>query len=232
MDLKRDKANNIIKSYGHKLKYVKNKSPYLSWVESNIKDDHLINMRTYLMKINHNIDIALINNKDIQSDVEFINSYTPVENKMHDDAHKSDCKNARLFKNDNTGQESKTAQQITPDEKKMSDQDINNCFAWLQRIGWKDKDESTMRNNRVVSHGYDIKNIYNTMFYLSNDLYNSISKITGAIDAMNDESKYNFLFHVISKGRDMYYQSLVDPEFALYMLDQYQPLYTYMKYIS
>ena len=59
-------------------------------------------------------------------------------------------------------------------------------------------------------------------------VYNSIKKITGAVDAMNDEQKYNFLFHVIAKGRDMYYQSLVDPDFSLYMLDQYQPLYTFL----
>jgi hypothetical protein len=26
----------------------------------------------------------------------------------------------------------------------------------------------------------------------------------------------------------MYYQSLVDPDFSLYMLDQYQPLYTFL----
>lgn len=226
-------APDIIKSYSNKQSYRKSKSVYFEW-ENGARKYNIIEARNKLMSKLLNINI--LDNKTEDTDIQ---TYTADV--------KKNCKNKTLFKNKTELEDEKTnlltdtlisdtsftsdidlSDEKIDNNRVVSEKDINDCFKWLQRLDWKDKDEVIMYKNRIVSNGYNLHNIYATLLYLAENLYNSIKKITGAVDAMNDEQKYNFLFHVIAKGRDMYYQSLVDPDFSLYMLDQYQPLYTFL----
>ena len=220
-------ASTIIKSYSNKQAYKKSKSVYFEW-ENGARKYNIIEARNKLMSKLLNINIP--DNKTEDTDIQ---SYTADV--------KKNCKNKTLFKNRAELEDEKTnlltdtlISDIGASDEKIynssfiTEKDINDCFKWLQKLDWKDKDEAIMYKNRIVSNGYILHTIYETLLHLAENLYNSIKKITGAVDAMNDEQKYNFLFHVIAKGRDMYYQSLVDPDFSLYMLDQYQPLYTFL----
>lgn len=103
-------------------------------------------------------------------------------------------------------------------------------FDAMTSLGWRDKDEGLMNItslNRISSS--NVIGIFTTMKKLADELFLAIHEKTGALDDAEPEDKYNFLFHVIAKGEAMYFQTIADPEFCLYMLDQYQPLYTYMK---
>lgn len=103
-------------------------------------------------------------------------------------------------------------------------------FDSMISLGWRDKDEGLMNIsalNRIPSDR--LLTIFPTMVKMSDDLFIDIHDKTGALDDAEPEDKYNFLFHVIAKGEAMYCQTIVDPDFCLYLLDQYQPLYTYMK---
>jgi hypothetical protein len=66
------------------------------------------------------------------------------------------------------------------------------------------------------------------MLELSTELQTAIDNVTGALAEMDATTKLNFLFHVIAKGEQFYMSAISDPDFCLYMLDQWQPLYTYM----
>jgi hypothetical protein len=216
MDLKKNKANFIINSFSNKPVYNKKKSDYFKWLE-NAEDYDIIQTRNLLMhnihKIKSNLDTSVLN--------------------INDDSKNFDTKKncvKKVFKRDSI--EYKSYNQ-TMEEKKTdnntTEEQISDCFKWLHKLDWKDKDELIMRRNRISSYGYDLNTIYITLLHLSNELYSSIKNITGAVDVMTEEQKYNFLFHVISKGKDMFYSILADPEFCLYMLDEYQPLYTYLR---
>ncbi len=111
----------------------------------------------------------------------------------------------------------------------ITQNDIDAAFVALQSLHWRDKDEQIMNAN-VLKRWNDktLKSTYTVMEKLAEDLYNAVASINGSVDALSDEEKNNFLFHVIAKGNIMYYQSIAEPGFCLYMLDQYQPLYTYM----
>jgi hypothetical protein len=103
----------------------------------------------------------------------------------------------------------------------------DNVFMTLISLQWRDKDEEIMKptrlNNIAVS---DWIKIFPTMKQLADDLRRCVSDMTGALESMTEEERYNFLFHVIAKGETMYYQSIADPDFCLYLLDQYQNLYS------
>ena len=71
--------------------------------------------------------------------------------------------------------------------------------------------------------------MFETMKILADELMSAIENKTGALSSMSQSDKYDFLFHIIAKGRDLYFQTSVDPVFCLYLLDNYQPLYSYMK---
>jgi hypothetical protein len=116
------------------------------------------------------------------------------------------------------------------DETNITQQQIDHVFATLLNLHWRDKDEFKMPTtalNHISTN--DVKRIFPVMLKLSNDLELSISRSTGALDSLTNEEKKNFLFHVIAKGESMYYQSIADPDFCIYMLDQYQPLFTMMR---
>jgi hypothetical protein len=121
-----------------------------------------------------------------------------------------------------------------PRASNMSAADIQkeneSVFNAMLSLNWRDKDEALMSSSSLNRITLDIwTDIYQPMKRLSDELFNAISSKTGALDDMAQDEKYNFLFHIIAKGEAMYYQTIADPEFCLYLLDQYQPLYTMVK---
>jgi hypothetical protein len=103
-------------------------------------------------------------------------------------------------------------------------------FDAMTSLAWRDKDEFIMASsalNRVSLTTW--QTIYPSMIRLADELFLAIHEKTGALDDAIPDDKYNFLFHIIAKGEAMYYQSIADPDFCLYLLDQYQPLYTMLK---
>lgn len=108
---------------------------------------------------------------------------------------------------------------------------IDKAFRNLALLGWRDKDEAIMNRKCLnkLSRYYSITELVKVMNKLAADLESAISTVTGALDSMEDIERKNFLYHVIAKGETMYYHSLEDPDFCLYMLDQYQPLYTFLQ---
>lgn len=103
-------------------------------------------------------------------------------------------------------------------------------FDAMTSLAWRDKDEGLMNATSLTRiSSVSLASLFPTMKKLADELFLAIHEKTGALDDAEPEDKYNFLFHVIAKGETMYYSTLADPEFCLYLLDQYQPLYTYMK---
>ncbi len=105
----------------------------------------------------------------------------------------------------------------------------DNIFEHLQLLQWRDKDEFKMAPNNLSRIPLQTLNeMYPIMQQLAVNLRTAIADKTGAVEAMEDADRNNFLFHVMAKGKDIYYQSLCDPDFCLYLLDNWQPLYTFM----
>lgn len=106
----------------------------------------------------------------------------------------------------------------------------DNLFEHLQLLQWRDKDEFKMTPNILNKIPLQTLNeMYPIMQQLAGNLKTAIADKTGAVEAMEEEDRNNFLFHVMAKGKDIYYQSLCDPDFCLYLLDNWQPLYSFMQ---
>lgn len=107
---------------------------------------------------------------------------------------------------------------------------ISNLFTQLLVLDWCEKDDGVRNKNTLFRISKEnIAKCFPIMIRLANDLYLAISEKTGALAGFTVEERYNFLFHIIAKGEMMYWQTINDPEFCLYILDQYQPLFTYMR---
>jgi hypothetical protein len=106
----------------------------------------------------------------------------------------------------------------------------DNVFDHLQLLQWRDKDEFKMAVSQLNKIPIQTLNeMYPIMQNLAINLRTALAAQTGAIEAMSDEDRNNFLFHVMAKGKELYYQSLCDADFCLYMLDTWQPLYSFMR---
>lgn len=103
-------------------------------------------------------------------------------------------------------------------------------FNAMLSLNWRDKDEAILTSQALNRVANDVlASAFPTMIGLADNLFLAIRDHTGALDDMETDERYNFLFHVIAKGNAMYYQTIADPDFCMYLLDQYQPLYTFMK---
>ena len=108
--------------------------------------------------------------------------------------------------------------------------DEDNVFDHLQLLQWRDKDEFKMAVSQLNKIPIQTLNeMYPIMQNLAINLRTALAAQTGVIEAMSDEDRNNFLFHVMAKGKELYYQSLCDADFCLYMLDTWQPLYSFMR---
>jgi hypothetical protein len=105
----------------------------------------------------------------------------------------------------------------------------DNIFDHLKLLQWRDKDEIKMSIQQLNKIPIQTLNeMFPIMQTLATNLRNALASQTGAIEAMEEDDRNNFLFHVIAKGKDIYYQSLCEADFCLYMLDTWQPLYTFI----
>jgi hypothetical protein len=108
-------------------------------------------------------------------------------------------------------------------------------FQLLTGLQWRDKDEAVMKPQQLNKINLvQLRQLLPTMRKLADELFTAIHSNTGALDDMDEEDKYNFLYHVIAKGSQFYFSAITDPEFCMYLLldednKQYQPLYTYIK---
>lgn len=172
-----------------------------------------------------------------ESDTESV--YSSSEHEQEDkrkDAHKNDN---NFNENEDTDSEDGSDDTLLQHEiansklsnnKLYSDKDIDNMFINLASLNWMDKDVNIMNIHVLRKINNDtLFDMYIIMKCLSDNLYGIISPITGALDDMTEENKYNFLFHLLAQGKDLYLAVLDEPEFCLYLLDQYQPLYEFMK---
>jgi hypothetical protein len=67
------------------------------------------------------------------------------------------------------------------------------------------------------------------MIPIAMNLKQKINTQTGMFNNIDDETSLNILFHIISKGYHFYMMVIDDASIALYLIDQYQPLYTMMR---
>ena len=105
----------------------------------------------------------------------------------------------------------------------------DNIFDHLALLQWRDKDELKMSISQLNKIPINILNeMFPIMQTLAANFQTALANQTGAIESMEPDDRNNFLFHVIAKGREIYYQSLCDADFCLYMIDNWQPLYTFM----
>jgi hypothetical protein len=109
----------------------------------------------------------------------------------------------------------------------MSEDEV---FSQLAILRWADKDEHKMTSsvlNKIPLH--KLNSMFPVMTNMANVLREALATKTGVVENMDDADRMNFLFHVIAKGRELYYQSLIDADFCLYLVDGWQPLHTYIQ---
>ncbi len=108
----------------------------------------------------------------------------------------------------------------------MSESEV---FDNLSILYWRDKDEAVMTQSSIKCLSIDtIRKLHAAMIPMAEALRTAISNMTGAVENMSEEDRNNFLYHVIAKGKNVYYESICDANFCLHMVDTYQPLYQYM----
>ncbi len=106
----------------------------------------------------------------------------------------------------------------------------DNIFEQLEYLRWMDRDEAKMAPavlNKIPIQ--QLNEMYTVMLTMAQNLQTALAEHTGVVENMEPTDQKNFLFHVIAKGKNLYYQSLVDPDFCLYLADNWQPLYSFMK---
>lgn len=110
----------------------------------------------------------------------------------------------------------------------LTDREIAQCFVKLAHLNWRDISEQKMTIMNVNLSKNDLITLIPRLKYLANNLREKINIVSGALESMNEEHVLNFLFHVLTKGYVIYSASIDDPNFCLYLLDEYQDLYTFM----
>lgn len=116
----------------------------------------------------------------------------------------------------------------SPSPSKNVDEDY--VFDRLARLNWTDRDEHVLNKTAVNKLTPDeIRLMMPIMDKLAADLHAAISNKTGILEEMQEDDRMNFLYHVIAKGKTIYFESCIDPDFCLHMVDLWQPLHDYMR---
>lgn len=106
-------------------------------------------------------------------------------------------------------------------------------FRHLVSLGWKDKDEQIMTKADIKKLEVRIFiNIFVSMRRMAEKLLEAIYQKTDVLNKLTPLDRFNFAFHVLAKGKEMYVKSLAEPEVCLYMMDQFQPLFEWMKEVT
>lgn len=153
---------------------------------------------------------------------------TPIQNYVETKNDNIDSDNSDDACNNDSNNE-RYDREIVPSITLQSSNGEDLMFERLAVLNWRDKDEQIMTVNALNKiNDMHLRSLFNEMKTKANSLYEVISSET-SLTFDNDEEKYNFLFHIIAKGRDFYHNVILDPTFCLYLMDQYQNLYTFMK---
>ena len=114
----------------------------------------------------------------------------------------------------------------------ITQQDIDNTFTILAKLNWRDSDEQKIADAKRSLDFLTDNEIENAFFVMENklatDLHSAISDKSGILQALPTNTVNNFLFHLIAKGYNNYIQYIADPDFCLYLIELYHPLYTCM----
>lgn len=108
----------------------------------------------------------------------------------------------------------------------------NDIWKLINKIAWVDKDE-IVRTQQYIDQKIFIKeqrrDLYRGMLRFAEPLADKFLNLD-VYEALNEEEKNNFLFHVIGKGSVFYNFSLSSPDIALYLFNgQIQNLYSFLK---
>jgi hypothetical protein len=96
-------------------------------------------------------------------------------------------------------------------------------FKLLINMNWCDKDVKIMSVDRIKPINSKLCKLLPFMFKMADRLYNVIQHNTESLNDLEEESKYDFLFHIIFKGRQFYLNCISDPGFCTYLIpDGYQ----------
>lgn len=103
-------------------------------------------------------------------------------------------------------------------------------FRHLVSLEWKDKDVKIMTKADIKKLEIRIFiNIFVSMRRMAEKLLEAIYKKTDVLNKLSPLDRFNFAYHVLAKGKDVYVKSLADPDVCLYMMDKFQPLFEWMK---
>jgi hypothetical protein len=115
------------------------------------------------------------------------------------------------------------------EEKKVSVND--RLFQLLNQLNWKDRDEEIMQQSRIKRVNIaELKSYTLVIDEFASNLSNVLKAHSPNIFRdMSDTQITDFLWHIVAKGKVFYDACMSDPEFCLYLIDQYQPLNTMIK---
>lgn len=143
------------------------------------------------------------------------------------------------FKNNNKKFHIDTrARNITTDETKTRTEPLDystrcdKLFTLLAGMAWCDKDVAIKTIDSVNRINMNtLQELIPTMKQLAEELKIEINKCTAALESLDEENQYNFLFHIIAKGQQYYNSCCIDPEFCTFIIPMrnYQNLFTMIK---
>lgn len=110
--------------------------------------------------------------------------------------------------------------------------DITAAYQCLIRLRWQDKSDIVMDYNKFVSmiNIDEFRKYLPIMKNCADNLYAAIEKKYPSFghQFVNDEDRYNFLFHCMTKGEDYVNRCIIDPDFCTYLVSEYQPMYRFI----
>jgi hypothetical protein len=105
-------------------------------------------------------------------------------------------------------------------------------FTLLIGMNWCDKDVAIRTISSINSINTNtLRELMPTMKQLADELKTAVSNHTAALESLDEEEQYNFLFHIIAKGEQFYISCCVDPGFCAFIIPEgnYQNLFTMLK---
>jgi hypothetical protein len=116
----------------------------------------------------------------------------------------------------------------TPEPSNQMSED--RVFDLLSALRYCDRDEKVL-NEKILNNipREELPMLFEAMKKMAASLRTTLATQTGAVESMDETTRNNYLFHIIAKGRDFYLQTIVDAEFASYLIDNTQDLYEFME---
>lgn len=119
---------------------------------------------------------------------------------------------------------------VTPGEVKDIISDEKFWDDYITPLGWTDVDESKRTKAyviNIVSTNRKKAELRAAITELTRDIRTALENQQD-FARLTNETKNNILAHIVAKGRDFYFTICEAPDIALYLIDKYQPLWTYL----